>query len=670
MGLTIASRLMTRVGAIHMRTARDLAKAAYRSRVGTKHQIINGFLLRATGRWAESDGPQPMLEKGAYIAAVIDFPGFILYAGALRLPQINTSLVGICVPVGNRDDFVPPGTDVQYQVLDKTGYYVLTSPSRIRAAQSPESIGSFPALQQRDWFFGYARADVPFLRSLPDRTQAWIDDEKYFDYSCSVALAGSINSFLTAGRSISVDGGTLQAGELRLNYFLRNQYAIDESDLPQNWKLYPRRLVPVEQSAPPFAVRRGAGMMMNGFAMIPASISSTLVGVDLYCHAARTFRQHQEPWGDAGAQGYDRDGEQGMLIALGEQDRSQYDPQLAPNLFAVTTDLRVIVPTDIEQAYLHPAPAVLPGDGSGRPELPNFGTFFMPTPVPSAEGFVVFSAYCTFRDLGDDGSSSGMSGDAWSILTTLPGGRTISLRADWNAPLGEIDTGVPGEFMQPWIVGGVAVPGDNSPTAYCLVWEQTYARNSTRRLKGEWSLYSSDGGTPSRMVISGGAPLFALWMQDGPTKFQDGTWDVANPFSSVYFAGDNKLVTACTDYPPPSGSRSIRCAIFDVSAGVVTMGGQIAVSTNYLDKCFVTVVQPFVIASATRDAAPAVLLATIVEHSSSNHGSDGKTYLSLDGGESWREYITDAGAQGGAFYVGNKAWRFDLNTMLDGSARN
>lgn len=669
MGLNIASRLLTRVGAIHMRTARDLAASAYRSRIGTKHRIINGFLLRATGRWAETDGAQPTLEKGSYIAAVIDMPGFILFAGALRLLQRNISLVGVAVPVGNRDDFVSPGTQLQHQVSELTGYYLLLSPSRRRPSTGVGSVAWFPAMQQRDWFLGYALMDAPVLQPLPDRTQAWMDDDQYFDYSCVVALSGSVTSFLTSSRSVNFTDAGIEYGELRLAYFLRNQYSIDEVDLPGEWKLYPRRLVPVDQSAPEFANRRHPGMTMNGFAMIPASASSALEGIDRYCHAAQTFRQHQEPWGDAGDQRFDRDGEQGMLFAIGEQDRSEYEPIIGTNLFATTTDMRVITPADIVQQYLHPAPAMLPSDDSGRPELPNFGVFLMPTPVQAGGDFVVFSAYNTYRDLDDSVSGSGMSGDAWSILTTLPGGRTVSLRADWNAADGEIETGVPGEFMQPWIVGAATVPAGDFSTGYCLVWEQTYERAGVRRIKGEWALYSSEGGAPSRTVVSGGAPLFALWMQEGPTKFGDANWDIANPFSSVYFAGDNKLVTACTDYPPSPTARSIRCAIFDVVSAQVRTGGEIAVSSNYLDKCFITVVQPFIPATESRAATPAVLLATITQHSSGNNGTGGKTYLSIDGAESWREYITDAGAQGGAFYVGNKMWRFDLNVDLDGRSR-
>lgn len=648
-----------------MRNARMLAESAYRAKVQVDHMLINGFLIRVLGRRSEAEKGSFDRDKGVYTAYVMDTPGFIFYAGALSLPRFSTQ--GVVVPVGIRDDFDAPGTQAVFQVLDKSTYFLMPVPTRIRQAAQQSSTGWFPAVQQRDWFLGYSRMDVPVLADFPDSINWYLDDDDYFDYSCNVALTGSLTSFLNAARAVTISDGGVEIGEIATSYFLRNQYAIDESDLPENWKLYPRRLVPISDSAPLFSGRRYPGITMSGFAIIPASTSTDLVGFDLYCHAARTFRQYQEPWGDLGMQGFDRYGEQGMLIAVGQQNRSAYNPETGAPVFAATRRITVVEPVDIAQDYLHPFPEMLPGDESGKPELPNFGTFYTPTPVQVGNDFAIFSAYTTLIDRSDGDPQSGMVGDAWSIITTTPGGENISLRADWNATGGEIETGVPGEFMQPWIVGGASVPGDDGAVAYCLVWEQTYIRGSTERLKGEWAIYSTTGGSPSRSVLSGGAPLFSLWMQDGPTKFEGNQWDVSNPFSSVYHAGAGMLVTACTDYPAAASGRSIKCAVFDTSTNSIKIGGQIAVSSAYLDKCFISVVQPFT--RGTGDLVPAVMLATIAQHSNGNDGAGGKSYLSVDGGESWSEYITDAGAQGGAFYVGNKLWKFDLNNMLDGRLR-
>lgn len=650
MGLQIGGRLLSKVGITYMRNARMLATAAHRTRVQSKYQIINGFVLRAAGK------------GNLYNASVLDLPGYLFFGGSLSVQQL--SAVGLAVPVGIRDDFDPPGTLAEFQVTGKSTYFLMPVPTRIR--QAPQSFATdwFPLIQQQDWFLGYSRMDVPTLKEFPDLRAWYLDDETYFTYDTVVGLTGTITSLMTSARSLSFENGNVVIGETPANYFLRNQYALDEQDLPDDWKLYPRRLVPRADSAPAFSGRQYPGITLNGFAIAPASASAELEGVDLYCHAARTFRQHQEPWGDPGQRGFDRYGEQGMLIAKGAQDRSQYKPEVGNPVFAEAYQLQVVQPMDIEQAYLRPMPEKLPGDASGKPELPNFGIFYTPTPVQCGGDFAVFSAYTTYLDGGD---GEGNAGDAWSLLTTLPGGSTVSVRADWNASDGEIETGVPGEFMQPWIVGAAAIPGDEGATAHCLVWEQTYVRAGKTRVKGEWALYSTSGGTPVRRTMTGGAPLFALLMADGPTTFDDSTFDTSNPMSAAYHAGNGLLVTAAIDYPAVSGSP-IKCATIDVNSAEITIRGEIAPMTSAVDKCLITVVQPFLAEKDDRPARPAVLLATVTRNQVGNDGA-GKTYLSVDGGDSWRIYVTDAGAQGGAFYSGNKLWRFNLNNWLDGRAR-
>jgi hypothetical protein len=668
MPLLITNRLLTRVGTVFLRTARELAKAAYLSRQLNKYQIINGFLLRASGRISESSGQPIEKDKGSYIAAIMDFPGYLFFAGPTKISV--GSVVGIAVPVGIRDDFQHPGSESSYAVTDKQSYLLLPSPSRQSAAPQQYATDWFPAIQQRAWFLGYSRLDIPTLQAFPDTINWYLDDERYFDYGCEVALTGSITSLFTSARSLKIENGGITIGEVASSYFLRNQYAIDEGDLPQEWKLYPRRLVPLNQSSGAVAVRRYPGDTLNGFAIIPASAETTLEGDDRYCHAARTFRQSQQIWGNSSTGfAYDKYGEQGLLIAVGSQNRSDYDPEAGAQVFADTERMLIVSPFDLAPNYLQPYPATIPADiTSGRPELPNFGTFYYPTPVQCGEDFAVFSAYTTYRDMEDieNPATSGMAGDLWSVLTTLPNGQTISIRADWNAPNGEIPTGVAGEFMQPWIVGGAPVlTGDNKATAYCLVWEQTYLRDSSTAVRGEWAMYSTSGAAPVRLVFTGGAPLFSILLRNGPYLVTNSSYDIANPKSALYYAGENKLVTACTDYPPSPTSKSIKCAIFDVASGSLTIGGEIAVSTSQLDKCVVTVARPFMAAVAGGEETPAVLLASVTEQLVGNNGA-GKTYISIDGGDSWREYVTDAGGQGGSFYVGNKLWKFDLTKGLDG----
>ncbi|MCD5994145.1 hypothetical protein KDX38_11050 [Pseudomonas sp. CDFA 602] len=671
MALLISSRLMTRVGAIFIRNARTLANNAYRSKASSKHQIINGFLLRAIGKWSESEGASPFLERGSYIASVMDTPGYILLAGPVRIVQNGVSLLALATSVGIRDDFESPGSSSQFTFHDKQSFYVLSAPTLIRNTGYPFAIDWFPRIQQRDWFLGYSRMDIPLKNTESSTNYYSLDDENYFDFSCRVALAGSITSFPTGSRTAVLNGDAVEFGPLKLNYFLRNQYSIDEDDLPDRWKLLVRRLVPLELSAPYGDFRRPIkDVLLNGFAFIPASTSSVLEGKDIYCHAARTYRQYQTPWGITGPEDFDRNGEQGLLVAIGEQDRSDYDPEVGTNLFASTTSLRVFRPQDIQQSYLHPSPEMVPADPFlNKPSFPNFGSFLTPNPVALADGFVVFSVYTTYLDRGD----ADHRGDAWSLITTLPDGRNLSLRADWDVESETIPTGVDGEFMYPWIVGSASIPDENAVTACCLVWEQTYQRGAIGiPIKGEWALYTTTGGNPQRKTIPGYAPPFAVLQHAGSTsinRFDSPTYDLTQPIASAYHAGEQKMVTACIDYPPSASERTIRCAVFDVPTGTMSVGGVIATSTDSLDKCFITVVQPFQAPREGKEAVPAVLLASITRHAAGNNGGNGKVFLSVDGGGEWREYLTDAGAQGGAFYVGNKLWKFDLSAGLDGRIR-
>ena len=60
------------------------------------------------------------------------------------------------------------------------------------------------------------------------------------------------------------------------------------------------------------------------------------------------------------------------------------------------------------------------------------------------------------------------------------------------------------------------------------------------------------------------------------------------------------------------------------------------------------------------------MLASVTEATPENRGQ-GKVYIKhadADGPTDWREYITDVGGQGGAFFVGNRFWWFDLSKPL------
>ncbi|WP_439885653.1 hypothetical protein ACTACK_10595 [Pseudomonas syringae] len=667
MGLLITNRILTKVGTVFLRNARELAKQAYQAGLANKYQIINGFLLRASGRSIKSDGEKPVTEKGAYIASVMDTPGYILFAGPLETDNVGNTF-GLSPAVGIRDDFLGPGTQATFSCIDNESFGLLLAPERMRPSGKAVEANWLPAIQQSSWMMGYSRMSVPIIKTPEGGLDvSYLDDEEIFDYSCNVCLTGSITSFFTGSTTAKLIDGSIVIGGFKANYFLKNQLSIDETDLPGNWKLVIRRLLPLAEDFNgdnPHQRRAPKNVMITGFAMRPASYSMELDGVDHYCHAARTFRQFQGLWGSP-FQDFDRNGEQGLLVATGSQNRSQYDAESGKSVFADIDRLVVLRPQDIQQSYLHPDPEMLPGDPLiGRPSFPNFGSFLVPHVVPVNNGFVVFSVYTTFLQRPSD-----VRGDAWSLITVLPNLDAISLRADWDTKMETIQTGVDGEFMYPWIVGATSVSDGDTATAYCVVWEQTYERGTTIRTKGEWAIYSTSGDRPARKTISGYAPLFSIFQDVGYSRFESPDFDLLNPLSSIYYAGDNKIVTSCISYPASESSRSVRCAVFDVVAGTINVRGEIAVSNSIYDKCFITVVQKYKPEEGSKPYVEAVLIATITSHFVGSAGRDGKVYISVDGGDNWRPYITDAGAQGGAFYVGNKLWKYDVDADLDGRSK-
>lgn len=655
MGVQICNRLMTKVGAALMRNARILAYAAHKAGVPVRHQIFNGFLLRATGKGK------------VYIATVMDFPSYVLFPGPHRgaIAQVN-----LAVPVGTRDDFVRPGTESAREVENKQSYLLLpdihlSSPGELMYVYWGPQV----ALDQK--LLGISALSAP-LKAIPPDSDLWyLDDTDYFDYSSVCTLTAMITSVLYGARSLNVgEDGSQTIGAQPLSYFSRNLMTIDERNLPDDWKLYLRRIVPLSQSAAGMNQRRYPGDTMPGLAIDIARDGTAAVGIDRYCIAAQMFRQNQTVWGPVGGQSYDRNGERALMIAVGATDRSQYSADAGSIVNAVLEPLLIVTPNDIEQDYLHPVPAILPGTG-GAPDLTNYGTFYTPKPerAGSERGFVVFSNYDTSRNLGDSGT-----GRLSSILTTLLDGSTVSLKADWDTAIGEpVPTGTPGQFTRPWIVGTASIPtvdqGETRWTAYCLVWESNYAFDLALSIGGNWALYKSDGESVTRTAMDGGAPLFAAIMRDSRIPLSSAGFDNTSPFSAVFWMGGTKLVTAATQFPLPDNEfgegRQITSAILDVATGAVTLGGVIAETTSATTKCWITVVQPELPAVGDAAAIPAVLLATVTQHLVRWPAAEGKTYLSVDGGANWSEYITDAAGPAGAFFVGNKLWAPDCTERFD-----
>ena len=701
----VTVRITTRLGAWTARIARALAGRLYKAGpAASKYQIVDGFVLQA----------RRLQERCS--AIIIDPPGFIYFAGFndfnTLLGQSNQTAVG----VGSRDDFDPrnidvdPGLEYEVKLSSSNKPAMMLLPfSGPPETDFPSAIVTLaPTVQDRAMLSG-AFFQGLLLQSAGTDSFDPLDDMSYFTYATPAMVGGGALVPFICGVSVAFnDSGFPSFGTISRDYLAQQGFWVSEAELPDDWRLHTRRLVSHTQYSTvndPFRNRNGPGVIQPGFCPAVAQ-NRSMEEADRFCVAARTFRQHQGTWfksppGTAYRPPYyDRNGEQGLLVAIGVYDRSNYDPAIPPARAALQS-LQVVVPTDLPLADLHPMPELLPTwRAYNMPDLPNFGEFLIPHVARAGEGFAVFSVYRTQRDENprDEESPDGdLIGPAYSLVTTIAGGSSYALLADWD--YGEegspIDTSSPASFVQPWIVGAchwLQLEGEEEQyTAFCLVWEHEYMRrwlgepDENRGIGGRFVLYRTDGSAPSRLPVDiAAAPLFAPSMDLEPgdpfvvnnsrKNFEDQTAGpgMLEPFSEVQYLGAGKIVTAVIGNPYPQtgedrviqSAHDIQCMVVDLETGAAELTGAITSRTRAYTKCLISVVQHLVEPSGDNPGHAAVLLATVVDHMNLNFGADGKVFISFDTGDTWREYVTDLGGQAGAFYIGNKLWQFDCSKPL------
>lgn len=682
----VTVRCASPLGAWATKLARNLAiKLSTIGAAASKYQIVDGFLLQAK-----------RIQR-TYSAQVMDPPGFIYLAGMndLNTPigRNNQQAVG----VGARAEFAPKELvevgGLQYQAKmtdDRVPAYMLLPFSGPPADGFDFSLITLaPTLQDRGMLSGaYLQCSTLSLAFASNFNP--LDDRTYFTEATPAAVGGgAIVPVVSAVGMAFTDTGPV-IGDIPRDYLAQNGFWVTESMLPANWRLHPRRQVQYTEysTADAYRSRTGPGLTQPGFTHAVGQ-TGTAEGVDLFCVAARVFRQHQGTW-YASAPGtsyrpryYDRNGEQGLMVAIGQYNRAEYNPQNPPARAAVQT-LQIVVPADLPIAELRPLPELLPTwDAYDKPDLPNYGEFLVPHPARAGNGFVVFSVYRTRRDENprDDSSpDEDLIGLAYALVTTVAGGDSTVLLADWDYGDGgaPIPTSSPGSFIQPWIVGACHLRRETSQgesfTAACLVWEHEYRRRAestpsqNRGIGGRLVLYTSDGGAPVRRPLAvAAAPLFAPSMDLQPgdpyVLNSNGSFPgraagsaTIEPFSELQALGDGTAVTAAIARPyPVTGSdrvsqalHPIHCMRIDLATGEAELLGVIADRVRAYTKCMISVVQ------APMAGRSAVLLATVVDHVTNNVGANGQVYISRDGGDTWGVYITDVGAQAGAFYIGNK----------------
>lgn len=705
MSRLVTVRTASRLGAWTARIARSLAGRLQRSGpAASKYQIVDGFVLQAR-RFQERCS-----------ALIVDLPGFIYFAGFndfnTLLGRSNQTAVG----VGTRDDFDRRNIEVDAGLTYQAKLSASNRPAMMLLPFSgppetgfPSAIVTLaPTVQDRAMLSG-AFFQASLLQSAGAARFDPLDDMDYFTYASPATVGGGALVPFICGVGVGFDDdGYPSIGAISRDYLAQQGFWVSEAELPDGWKLHTRRLVSHTQYSTvndPFRDRNGPGLIQPGFCPAVAQDRS-MDAVDRFCVAARIFRQHQGTWfksppGTAYRPPYyDRNGEQGLVVGVGAYDRSAYDPANPPARAAIQV-LQLVVPTDLPLADLHPKPELLPTwHAYDMPDLPNFGEFLVPHVARAGDGFAVFSVYRTQRDENpreEESPNEDLIGPAYSLVTTIAGGASYTLLADWDYGEGgsPIETSTPDSFRQPWIVGAChwmqQAGGQERPTAYCLVWEHLYRRrgrgdpNSNRGMGGGFVLYRTDGSAPVRVPVEiAAAPLFAPSMDRGPgdpfvvsnsrSNFAGRTDGpgMLEPFSEVQYLGAGKIVTAVIGSPYPQtgqdrvsqAAHDIQCMVVDLETGVAELTGSIAGRTRAYTKCLISVVQHLVEPSGDGPGHPAVLLATVVDHVSLNFGAAGKVLISFDTGETWREYITDLGGQAGAFYIGNKLWQFDCSKPL------
>ncbi|MGS0735575.1 hypothetical protein ACVBEG_03215 [Pseudomonas sp. GG8] len=665
-------------------------------------RILNGYIIRGIKRGKIS------------LAQVVDPPSFALLAGRSNVGPVQGISLGMAV--GNRDEVYPPGTIATYEGKESVGdtsisrtVWVGLKPaggalarqvinrSQIQISSGLMSDGQLSAGIAVDW-----------------NNHQNLDDLTKFTDASPVTLSGAIRTQYLSALPISVVDGTIISGQAPASYFAYNSFTISESQLPAGWQFFPRRLRPWQDytdTVDELQVVRYDEPSNFGFVAAPSGPPGTS-GVDKFCLTAGCDNQPKTLFRESsdGVPVYARYGQKGLMVALGSLDRAAFSGK---DVAATLDSLRVFTPDDLPAA-VRPFPEIrLPANDFGRPDIKNLGYFYFPLPLRTTNGFITFSLYYAVQQV-----NSVQSYGIYGIVAVLDSGNLISVNSDWyntgisGTPTPAIPESSPDFFVYPHIVGGVSVGGMDSSgnpthTAQCLVWEYLAGRFGDDPPHGvRWVIYSTQSGAPTRIVLTGDdcGPLFGQmmasppWLSHGiPSGYTASPWnwfypgdvgraDTEHQLSAVYDCGGGRLVTAAIAYPWPDAEifgsvdtnlvvaeHDIRCMVIDLSVtasgttGTVKLRGSIAARTSVTSKCIITVVQPYVPAVNGKPAVEAVLLASVVEHKYGNWG-DGKTYLSMDGGDNWREYITDIGGQSGTFWAGNSLYLFDpLKPFIEAS---
>lgn len=678
------------------------------------HRIRNGFLIRAIRL--------PILTN----VHIIDPPALLLMGGTCAYAAATRYVVNnALVPVGNRDDFSPPGYRGTGRSLASATWLQLTSPGLPPATDVKETLLTYCHAQPVvDGFYvvtGHMRipTNLSSLTYINDHSLTEFTNANTVRVGCGYRIPrlaiGAVDGDLTGNQLSSL-----------------NSFWVSESDLPSGWRFLPRRL------ADSYVNGNYVQQVINWYAWTPGVNVVRASGAkgdttDRFLIAVQAVKQLQTTWTSSSGTYYDPQGERCLMLLAGTLEQPATTP--SEQLYADLAETTLILPTSIDQDGLHPMPATYQVTTDG-PVLTTYAYFLQPQVQRCDDGLVTFCTYqAPYTNTSDDKQITTGALTLYAVLVVTPAGECLAPKGDiWANGIYAFDgTGLLPSIADtnttystiPWIVGSDSVlttddQGTESRTAYALVWEEHRSRSQTTQsgstdgntqyqgswtMGGVWALYSFKTGSPVRAVMADSdvTPLFTPMM--GWDKFfpfsmikayesqaqEDNQANLHTTFSSMYHLGDGTFVTAAilasvtlenqiwfttADTGGFIGhlnivTHDVYCAVVDPVAGTVTKRGVICQRSDTWYYCHITIAQPAVAATATAEAKPAALLASVYSTAPNNSGVETSVpdqttiYVSVDGGDTWKLYASDMAAPNGAFLIGNQLWTNDVTSRYD-----
>ncbi|EIK96048.1 hypothetical protein PMM47T1_13850 [Pseudomonas sp. M47T1] len=589
-----------RLGSQVMPSAKSLANNMGLMGQQSASRIRNGFLIRAVRL------PQVTNVHIIDPPAMLMFAGWCAYATTSAPYTINNGLA----PVGNRDDFTPPGYTGEVRSVYDYKWLQLGAPGDPPDTDRSEPYLYYnhmqPVLSGGYVVLGYMRIPNNFqTQYINDTPMNHFTDANTVRVGCAYRYPQ-----LAIGNPTDSAHGS--------QYTSLNSFWVSEGELPTGWKLLPRRYSDAADSRGVIQTAADWAAWTPGANVIQATGESGDT-TDQFLMAVQVVNQIEDTWtNSAGYAVFDQQGQHALALMRGTLDRTLVNPNDPQQIYATLASTQLILATDVSLDGIKPTPATVYAsqawawygtasgvDSDGAPERPSVAYFLQPQVQRCTDGFVTFctywAPYYASNPTTGYGTATGYAPTGvtlYSVLTVMPSGDCIALKGDawtpqigtfsypeYQIPLPDIPDTDSAYSVVPWIVGSESIErtssaGEVTRTAYALVWEEHRDRLNATIIPGEvsvpgktfqvsytkggdWVLYSVESGTtPTRTVLTTAdnvAPVFSLlmtddnWMPGAPLTLLVNTRPTIRgshlhmTYASCYHMGENLLVTAGLD---------------------------------------------------------------------------------------------------------------------------